>query len=61
MNIAGEMMDLVEGGLLEDKVDPVATSERIMDSYRKLWAELTAQESFDLGERWRVNALVIGG
>ena len=58
VNIAGEMMDLVEGGLLEDKVDPVATSERIMDSYRKLWAELTAEESFDLGERWRVNARI---
>ncbi|MFD1214693.1 DUF4032 domain-containing protein [Arthrobacter sp. GCM10027362] len=58
VNIAGELMDLHEGGLIEEKIDPLATSERIMDIYRKLWAELTAQESFDLGERWRVNARI---
>jgi hypothetical protein len=58
VNIAGELMDLHEGGLIEEKIDPLATSERIMDSYRNLWAELTGQESFDLGERWRVNARI---
>ena len=58
VNIAGELMDLAEGGLIEDDVDPLATSERIMDSYRNLWAELTEQESFELGERWRVNARI---
>lgn len=58
VNIAGELMDLLEGGLIEEKVDPVATSELIMDSYRRLWAELTAAESFELGERWRVNARI---
>ena len=58
VNIAGELMDLAEGGLIEDSVDPLATSERIMDSYRSLWAELTGQESFKLGERWRVNARI---
>ena len=30
VNIAGELMDLLEGGLIEEKVDPVATSELIM-------------------------------
>ncbi|WP_312182300.1 DUF4032 domain-containing protein [Arthrobacter sp.] len=58
VNIAGELMDLAEGGLIEESVDPLATSERIMDSYRNLWAELTEQESFELGERWRVNARI---
>lgn len=58
VNIAGELMDLAEGGLIEDSVDPLATSERIMDSYRSLWAELTGKESFELGERWRVNARI---
>jgi hypothetical protein len=58
VNIAGELMDLAEGGLIEEKVDPLATSELIMDSYRRLWTELTAQESFELGERWRVNARI---
>ncbi|NKX50509.1 DUF4032 domain-containing protein, partial [Arthrobacter deserti] len=58
VNIAGELMDLQEGGLIEEKIDPMATSERIMDSYRNLWAELTGPESFDRGERWRGNARV---
>lgn len=58
VNIAGELMDLAEGGLIEEKVDPLATSELIMDSYRRLWAELTDKESFELGERWRVNARI---
>ncbi|UPO77150.1 DUF4032 domain-containing protein [Arthrobacter sp. Helios] len=58
VNIAGELMDLAEGGLIEESVDPLATSERIMESYRNLWAELTEQESFELGERWRVNARI---
>lgn len=58
VNIAGELMDLLEGGLIEEKVDPVATSELIMDSYRRLWEELTAKESFELGERWRVGARI---
>ncbi|MCC9178511.1 DUF4032 domain-containing protein [Arthrobacter sp. zg-Y750] len=58
VNIAGELMDLAEGGLIEESVDPLATSERIMDSYRGLWAELTEQESFGLGDRWRVDARI---
>ncbi|MBG6218586.1 hypothetical protein IWX75_003071 [Arthrobacter sp. CAN_A6] len=58
VNIAGELMDLAEGGLIEEKVDPLATSELIMDSYRRLWTELTEQESFELGERWRVGARI---
>ncbi|MDQ0733542.1 DUF4032 domain-containing protein [Arthrobacter agilis] len=58
VNIAGELMDLAEGGLIEEKVDPLATSELIMDSYRRLWSELTEQESFELGERWRVGARI---
>lgn len=51
-------MDLAEGGLIEEKVDPLATSELIMDSYRRLWTELTEKESFELGERWRVGARI---
>ena len=58
VNIAGELMDLAEGGLIEDTIDPLATSERIMDSYRRLWAELTEQESFGLADRWRVDARI---
>ena len=55
MNIAGELMDLVAAGLIEDAVDPVATSEQIMDAYRGLWAELTRTDKLNVGERWRID------
>ncbi len=55
VNIAGELMDLEAGGLLDVTADPVAISENIMRRYRSLWTELTAVESFTLGERWRVD------
>lgn len=55
VNIAGELMDLQAGGLLEESVDPVEISNRIVTRYDDLWAELTATEEFDTGERWRVD------
>ena len=55
VNIAGELMDLEAGGLLQEDRDPVEVSERIMTRYRELWAELTASETVDTGERWRVD------
>src|SRR6476661_2173928 len=33
-------------------------SELIMESYRRLWTELTEKESFEIGERWRVAARI---
>ncbi|MFL6099018.1 MAG: DUF4032 domain-containing protein [Actinomycetales bacterium] len=57
-NIAGELMDLEAGGLLEDDADPVATADVIVERYHSLWAELTGAESFDSGERWRVDARI---
>ncbi|WP_413542907.1 DUF4032 domain-containing protein [Citricoccus nitrophenolicus] len=54
VNIAGELMDLMSGGLVDQDVDPVATSELIIDAYRRLWDELTGDMSFRPGERWRV-------
>ncbi len=56
VNIAGELMDLQSGGLLDGDTDAVSTSEVIMGRYRSLWAELTSAESFEQGERWRVDA-----
>lgn len=58
VNIAGELMDLQAGGLLDDSADPLQTSETIMSRYRTLWAELTSAESFEQGERWRVDARI---
>ena len=57
-NIAGELMDLAAGDLLDEAVDPVDTSQLIMDRYASLWAELTGPESFETGDRWRVAARI---
>jgi hypothetical protein len=54
VNIAGELMDLMSGGMVDRDVDPVATSQLIIDAYRRLWNELTGDMSFRPGERWRV-------
>ena len=57
-NIAGEIMDLAAGGRLEHGVDAVAIADGIVSSYRSLWAELTAQESFSSAETWRITERV---
>ncbi|MEN9752734.1 MAG: hypothetical protein RL670_425 [Actinomycetota bacterium] len=58
VNIAGELMDLIASGNAQPGVDPLATSERIMDKYRELWVELTGVETFATSERWRINERV---
>jgi len=57
-NIAGEIMDLAAGGRLEGGVDAVQVADGIMSSYRSLWAALTDQETFALGESWRITERV---
>lgn len=54
VNIAGELMDLAAGSRLDDAIDPVAISERIVDKYRQLWHELHGTERFSAKERWRI-------
>lgn len=58
LNIAGEVMDLQAGGLLDEHHDPLQVSEVLSRRYFSLWAELTAPESFERGERWRVAARI---
>ena len=58
VNIAGEMLDLQAGELLDAEFDPLAASDRIVERYGSLWAALTDAESFDFGERWRVDARI---
>ena len=55
VNIAGELMDLEAGGMLPEGADPVDTSNQIVTRYTELWAELTGQERFERGDRWRVD------
>jgi hypothetical protein len=58
VNIAGEIMDLQAGGLLDAEADALEISELIVSRYRSLWAALTEVESFEQGERWRVDARI---
>ena len=57
VNIAGELMDLLASGKAVD-IDPNAVSQRIVEKYHDLWRELTAVETFDASERWRISRRV---
>ncbi|GAA4968647.1 DUF4032 domain-containing protein [Kineococcus glutinatus] len=58
-NIAGELMDVVASGALDADMDVVLSiSDRIISRYRTLWSELTQEESFERGDRWRVEARI---
>jgi Domain of unknown function (DUF4032)/Lipopolysaccharide kinase (Kdo/WaaP) family len=54
INIAGELMDLQAGRLLDDSVDAIATAEKVVERYDSLWTELTSWEAFDVNDRWRI-------
>jgi hypothetical protein len=54
-NIAGELMDLQAGDLLHESVDPVETSDQVVERYQSLWRELLGSETFDTGERFRID------
>lgn len=55
VNIAGELMDLAAAGFLPEDLDPIDVSHEIIERYRGLWQELTGDEWFESGERWRVD------
>ncbi|USQ76878.1 DUF4032 domain-containing protein [Ornithinimicrobium cryptoxanthini] len=54
-NIAGELMDLAAGELLDEDADALEIADRLMHRYELLWRELTASERFEQGDRWRVD------
>lgn len=58
VNIAGELMDLAAGGQVDEDLDPLVTSERIVSQYQMLWNELMGREQFASSERWRINERV---
>lgn len=58
VNIAGELMDLMEGGFVDEDVDAVATSQQFIDSYRGLWQELTGDTAFNPEQKWLVEERV---
>ncbi|MCH8627911.1 DUF4032 domain-containing protein [Arsenicicoccus piscis] len=55
INIAGELLDLEAGGLLPPGQDPLEIAVHIMSRYAALWSALTETETYDTGERWRVD------
>jgi len=54
-NIAGELLDLEAGNLLHPSIDPVETSDQVVQRYQSLWDELLGAETFDTGERFRID------
>src|SRR5690606_10777002 len=54
VNIAGEILDLLAAGRLDDSVDPIATADAVVERYGTLWQELTEWEAFDVNDRWRI-------
>ena len=57
-NIVGGLLDAQSGGLLDDSIDPYETGQELIDRYRRLWAELTHEETMSAEERWRINARI---
>jgi hypothetical protein len=54
-NIAGELLDLDAGGLMHESIDPVEIADRVVERYNDLWQELLGAETFDTGERYRID------
>lgn len=55
LNIAGELLDLAAGDALHETLDPVEIAGQVCSRYAALWHELTAEEDYDISERWRVH------
>ncbi|HEY3209041.1 MAG TPA: DUF4032 domain-containing protein [Actinomycetota bacterium] len=55
-NIAGDLLDLEAAGRLPDGLDPIETSGEVRSRYQNLWSDLTREEVFELGERYRIDA-----
>ena len=57
-NIIGELMDLQAGAYFPEEADPIEVGDRIRSRYEDLWRELTAPESIEADQRWRVAARI---
>src|SRR5439155_9714946 len=54
-NVAGELMDLEATVGFPPDLDPIETATEICSRYANLWTELTREEIFGPGERYRVD------
>jgi hypothetical protein len=57
-SIIGELMDLQEGELLDQELDPIATGDVIAARYTELWGALTGRQTIRVGERYKVDARI---
>ncbi|MDX6287587.1 MAG: hypothetical protein QOG53_3072 [Frankiales bacterium] len=57
-NVAGELLDLAAGDLLDPSVDPFATARELAPRYAGLWDELTRTEVVDPNEYGRIEARI---
>jgi Domain of unknown function (DUF4032)/Lipopolysaccharide kinase (Kdo/WaaP) family len=55
-NVAGELLDLVAAGRLPEDTDPARIADDLRRRYDGLWSDLTREEVFNRGERYRVDA-----
>ncbi|SNC73607.1 Lipopolysaccharide kinase (Kdo/WaaP) family protein [Kytococcus aerolatus] len=53
-NVAGELMDLIGGGLLPPEADPVAIADQLVERYEGLWTNLTETETISMDQHWRI-------
>jgi hypothetical protein len=53
-NVAGELMDLAAELDREGLRDPFVLADTVVESYERLWAQLTAEEIFGPGEQFRL-------
>ncbi len=58
VNIAGELLDLQAGGMLDTDIDPIDVSDLVVERYERLWQELTGWEAFDVNDLWRISRRV---
>jgi hypothetical protein len=54
-NVAGDLLDLLMGGMLADGIDPVETALALETAYEGLWQELTKVDEFNAMETFRVD------
>ena len=54
-NLAGELSDVDEAGLLPAGIDPVETALEVGRRYEELWEELTREELIGCDERHRIH------
>jgi hypothetical protein len=58
VNIAGELMDLQAGSRMDESIDPVMISDRILAAYESLWHALNDPEVLAQHELWKIHERV---